>query len=584
MITFNYKRIESQAQCQDYIEGYKAIDSEILAFYINRRADIDKITSKNTDEIYSKALTGNGVYFLFKKIDGKLNIYTGKSTQGIARCGQHINKTVPSDARMYDNWEHVIYFTGATNNWSWDNALDLERLFVGFFRSDESKWTCLNTQSGNKGTSDIRDLTIKTAAIASFLSQERFGFDIDNINSINSSKAVIDKYLEVTARSALEIRVEAEKMAKQELQDEILSKLSEQALQDLEQGRKNREYREFRNKVSGSSNYIMYGRIYSSKRDKKDQDVITPEKYSSKPSDEIPIYIFDGEHTFIDIASKSGNLLVPIIDKLMSDSEDLPINQEEALKKEWNVNKFSRLKHIIEDLIFAQATSYEAYLITCETLLKCIDRHLKDLDVDSIRDFNIIPNVKYHDNYMAYARSKEKNKAVKLEEIIKAGFGDNMKFDAVIGNPPYQDGTKSIYPGFIELALRLKPKHIAMITRNNWLTSDTLKDTRDAIINTGVTKLINYPVIGEVFADCGVSVCIFQVEQGYKGETKVIEVRNGNEVSEVSIGLKTGLIVLCNGIEYSIVYKVRMNSNKSFSEYLGSNDHYRINSNMTVGR
>lgn len=581
MVTFNYRRIESQAKCQNYIEGYKAIDSEILAFYVNRRNDISNVNNKNTDELYSRVLTGNGIYFLFKKISGKLNIYVGKSTQGIVRCGQHINKTITSDARMYDNWEHTIYITSAVDNWSWDTVLDLERLFIGFFRSDSSKWVCLNTQSGNKGTSDIRDLNTKIAAIVSFISQERYEF---NIGSIKSSKTIIDRYLEETAKSALEIRIEAEKLAKQEFQDEILSKLSKQALIDLEQGRKNREYTEFKNKVNGSSNYIMYGRIYNSQKNKKDQDVITPEKCGCTSVDEVPDEAFDGENTFIDIASKSGNMLVPVIDKLMSDDENLPINQNEALQKAWNENKLSRLKHIIEDLIFAQATSYEAYLITCETLLKCIDKHLSSLGIDSIRDFNIIPNVKYHDQYMAYARGKDKDKELRLEEIIKVGFGDNMKFDVVIANPPYQDGTKSIYPEFIDLAVRLKPKHIVMITRNNWLTSDTMKNTRDALINYGLTHVQDYPIVGEMFPDVDVGVSIFSAQDGWKGTTQIEEIRRGKVVNSCNVNLKGMPAIFMNDIEYSILDKVMSKHEESFSKEVYPQEAFRITSVMGAGR
>lgn len=54
-----------------------------------------------------------------------------------------------------------------------------------------------------------------------------------------------------------------------------------------------------------------------------------------------------------------------------------------------------------------------------------------------------------------------------------------MKFNAVVGNPPYQVSLSeissyagSIYPLFIDLARKLKPSYISMITPSRWMTKD----------------------------------------------------------------------------------------------------------------
>ena len=78
------------------------------------------------------------------------------------------------------------------------------------------------------------------------------------------------------------------------------------------------------------------------------------------------------------------------------------------------------------------------------------------------------------------------NKQTELIEKINKGqlFRNfkNMKFNAIVGNPPYQDikatekaGINSafasaIYPQFIELARKLNPQYISLITPSRWMT------------------------------------------------------------------------------------------------------------------
>ncbi len=51
-----------------------------------------------------------------------------------------------------------------------------------------------------------------------------------------------------------------------------------------------------------------------------------------------------------------------------------------------------------------------------------------------------------------------------------------MKFNAVVGNPPYQkvlEGTNrynSLYHYFIDIAKSLKPSYVSMITPSRWMT------------------------------------------------------------------------------------------------------------------
>ena len=62
------------------------------------------------------------------------------------------------------------------------------------------------------------------------------------------------------------------------------------------------------------------------------------------------------------------------------------------------------------------------------------------------------------------------------------GLESDMKFSAVVGNPPYQESqisektaaivalASAIYPRFIDIAIKLNPKYVSMITPSRWMT------------------------------------------------------------------------------------------------------------------
>jgi hypothetical protein len=106
----------------------------------------------------------------------------------------------------------------------------------------------------------------------------------------------------------------------------------------------------------------------------------------------------------------------------------------------------------------------------------------------------------------AYAFIHTSNIKARIGEL----FGDDMQFDVIIGNPPYQLGdggggggasATPIYNLFVEKALALDPRYAVMITPSRWFSGGKgLDDFRDRMLRDHhFMKLVDYPQLYDVF-------------------------------------------------------------------------------------
>ncbi len=115
----------------------------------------------------------------------------------------------------------------------------------------------------------------------------------------------------------------------------------------------------------------------------------------------------------------------------------------------------------------------------------------------------------------------------------------NMKFDVIVGNPPYQLGSDGgtrdmpIYNKFIEQAKKLNPKYLTMIIPSRWMASGLgLTEFRKTMLeDRRIKKLVDFPVANEVFAGVEIKggVCYFLWDKDYNGLCEVTNIR-GEEV------------------------------------------------------
>ncbi len=124
-----------------------------------------------------------------------------------------------------------------------------------------------------------------------------------------------------------------------------------------------------------------------------------------------------------------------------------------------------------------------------------------------------------------------------LELTLEKMFGEKMRFDVIIGNPPYQLGSDGgtrdvpIYQKFVEQAKTLEPRFLSMVIPARWMASGLgLTEFRQTMLaDNRLKSLTDYPVSKEVFPSVEVKggICYFLWERDYEGETAVTSIRAG---------------------------------------------------------
>lgn len=153
-------------------------------------------------------------------------------------------------------------------------------------------------------------------------------------------------------------------------------------------------------------------------------------------------------------------------------------------------------------------------------------------------------NIKINAHYFDDLINQLKNKPQQfIDRVLKPSYwkkGDagQMKFDAVVGNPPYQEETggagrqaKPVYNYFVESAIKLNCQYASMIMPSRWFAGGMgLDDFRTMMMNNGhISYIKDFVNAKECFPDISISggVCYFLYNINSKKDCIFINVTNG---------------------------------------------------------
>ena len=276
-------------------------------------------------------------------------------------------------------------------------------------------------------------------------------------------------------------------------------------------------------------------------------EVFTSPKIANEMLDMLPQELFESPDTkFLDPCTKSGVFLREIAKRLLVGLEKkIPDLQ-------------TRINHIFTNQLYGIAITQLTSLLSRRSIYcsktangkySIVDKFVSD--AGNIKFDRIKHKFKDHkcvfcgvsDNVDTYTRDDSmETYAYQFIHTYKPEEIFNMKFDVIIGNPPYQlsDGGSGngnsalpLYDKFVLQAIKLNPRFLTMIIPSRWFAGGRgLDEFRKIMLNNNKLKyLVDYPKSRECFdgVDIAGGVCFFLYDNLYNGPCTITNKQNNDE-------------------------------------------------------
>lgn len=344
--------------------------------------------------------------------------------------------------------------------------------------------------------------------------------------------------------------------------------------------------------ASGFLNSVYKPDVLQCLANLSNDEVFTPPNVVNEILDMLPQELFSNPETrFLDPVSKSGVFLREIAKRLLEGLKDqIPDLQ-------------TRLDHIFHKQLFGIAITELTALMSRRSVYCSKNANSKwSVSTFDTPEGNIaFTRIKHtwENGKCKYcgASKSEYDRSGDLEthayQFIHPGkVFDNMKFDVIVGNPPYQlsDGgagasAKPLYHVFVEAAKKLNPRYLTMIIPSRWFSGGKgLDDFRDTMLaDRRIRVLCDYFDAAECFPGIDLSggVCYFLWDRDRKGPCKIVSIREGkrNELERELLEKGANTFIRFNEA-ISIVHKVAILQEKSFAEIVSARKPFGLATNV----
>ena len=311
-------------------------------------------------------------------------------------------------------------------------------------------------------------------------------------------------------------------------------------------------------------------------------EVFTPPEVANRMLDMLPEELWhDSSATFLDPACKSGVFLREIAKRLI-----------EGLQEEIS-DLQERIDHIFHKQLYGIAITELTSLLSRRSVY-CSKYPNSKYSITLFEDtsgnirYKRIPHRWQNGKCLFCGASKSEYErgdelethayewihTIKPEEIFK------MKFDVIIGNPPYALDTagagrqaKPIYNLFIEQAKKLKPRYLSMIIPSRWFAGGMgLDDFRNSMMNDRhISKIVDYTNSKDCFPGISVSggVCYFLWNRDKESDCEFINITNNSE-DAITRPLNEFQTLVRYNKAVSIIHKIQQKKESLLAEKISS--------------